>query len=744
MLNATLVSGFNRYMFPVFSRSAALVATLCLGAVTTSALAEAMRVNGEASRTTTTAAKSTLDQSFLGGFDAAAPTVSFFAVDPARIETARQGNVSSFRKATQIGITQLARDEAFDSGVVALSWQPAPIGGMVARFKVRSPGALATRIGLKTAGLPFGTELRFAGSAAPESVIHNASLREISTLLDDEKRYWTPMTDGDTQLLELHAPYANAASRMEAVVEVNAVSHIFASAQDSFKAATTLKGASGACNVDAICPTQTQGYVNAKNAVAHMVFQANCGNGGALSSCICTGTLLNDTVPGTQIPYFYSANHCMSTQGQANTLTTYWNYDNPVCRGADITRAQSNIVQGGATLLYNDNNSDVLLLRLNGTPPATAFFAGWDSAAIGGSVSTTIIHHPAGDPKKVTLGLTPASPFTTLTDMGGASYVTSTYTSGVTEGGSSGSGVFTTDTSGSYFLRGGLLGGPSSCATAGDPSNPSNRDYYSRFDLAYPTLKQWLAPEATTGPLNYSDMWWAGQSENGWGMSIQQHSPSNQQFNALYIYDNFGLPRWYVMPGGTWSNNFTTFSGALYQPTGSPLNTYDANALTVNPSPGTATLTFTSLNSATLQYTINGVSGTKSITRQSFTGGTAPFNVADLWWGGQSQNGWGINIAQQGGTLFAVWYTYGNNNLTSWYVVPGGTWSGNSYSGTMYSTTGSPWLGATYNPNALVVTTAGTITFNFSSANAAVMNYVFSSGPFVSLNQSKSIVRQSY
>jgi hypothetical protein len=83
--------------------------------------------------------------------------------------------------------------------------------------------------------------------------------------------------------------------------------------------------------------------------------------------------------------------------------------------------------------------------------------------------------------------------------MGNSSYITATYTSGVTEGGSSGSGIFSI-ANGSYFLRGGLFGGPSSCATANDPANPSNRDYYSRFDLAYPLLKQWLDPTPTTLP----------------------------------------------------------------------------------------------------------------------------------------------------------------------------------------------------------------------------------------------------
>jgi photosystem II stability/assembly factor-like uncharacterized protein len=244
-------------------------------------------------------------------------------------------------------------------------------------------------------------------------------------------------------------------------------------------------------------------------------------------------------------------------------------------------------------------------------------------------------------------------------------------------------------------------------------------------------------------PLDYSDMWWAGQSESGWGMSIQQHA-SNVQFNAIYAYDAQGQPRWYVMPGGTWNANFTVYSGLLYQPTGAPLNSYNPASLAVGAPSGNATLTFTSAGSATLAYTINGVSGQKSITRQAFGSGTAPLQVADLWWGGTSQNGWGINIAQQAGTLFSVWYTYGGDGRAQWYVMPGGSWNGTTYSGPFFATSGPQWLGVSFNPAQVAVQQMGTMSFNFSDANNAVMTYTFTAGPFAGTSQSKPIVRQAF
>ena len=240
----------------------------------------------------------------------------------------------------------------------------------------------------------------------------------------------------------------------------------------------------------------------------------------------------------------------------------------------------------------------------------------------------------------------------------------------------------------------------------------------------------------------YSDMWWAGKVEDGWGMSIQQHG--NVQFNALYVYDIGGKPVWYVMPGGTWNTDYTSYSGPIYQPTSAPLNNYSPAQFVVGTSPGNITITFTSATTALLQYSINGITGQKSIQRQVFGSGTAPLLVGDMWWGGTSQNGWGINLVQQSGVVFGVWYTYAPDGKSSWYVLPNGSWTGTTYSGTFYSTTGSAWLGATYNPAQLVAAAAGNMSVSFSNANSANMSYNFNAGPFTGTSQTKPLVRQPY
>ncbi|MBL8520181.1 MAG: hypothetical protein JNK75_05865, partial [Betaproteobacteria bacterium] len=108
------------------------------------------------------------------------------------------------------------------------------------------------------------------------------------------------------------------------------------------------------------------------------------------------------------------------------------------------------------------------------------------------------------------------------------------------------------------------------------------------------------------------------------------------------------------------------------------------------------------------------------------------------------QNGWGLSITQQQRNLFGAWYTYDAGGATTWFVMPAGTWTGNSYAGKLYATSNGPWVGVPYNAATLQVQEVGTLTFNFTSATAGTMTYAFTAGPFAGVNQTKSIVRQPF
>jgi chitodextrinase len=251
----------------------------------------------------------------------------------------------------------------------------------------------------------------------------------------------------------------------------------------------------------------------------------------------------------------------------------------------------------------------------------------------------------------------------------------------------------------------------------------------------YQTVSNTCTSSSST-TTSYQDLWWAGAQENGWGLTITQHQDA--LFLAWYIYDVNGNPQWVVMPTGTWNAAHTSYSGALYIPTGSSFTNYDATKFAANGSVGTGAITFTSSSTASLSYSVGGLFGTKSIQRETFgiTDNSPIGNYGDMWWGGTTQNGWGVVLTQQYHNIFAAWYTYNAAGKTMWYVMPDGTWNGNTYSGALYSTHGSPVIGGAYSPAALVVAEVGTLSITFTDPNNASMTYTVNG-----VTQTKAISR---
>jgi hypothetical protein len=249
-------------------------------------------------------------------------------------------------------------------------------------------------------------------------------------------------------------------------------------------------------------------------------------------------------------------------------------------------------------------------------------------------------------------------------------------------------------------------------------------------------VAQLSANSPVNGPADYNGMWWAGQQENGWGFHIAQNG--QQQFNTFYVHDSAGKSVWYAISGGSWNADFTRFTGDIYQPTGSAFTAYDVNQWKPGAPVGRGSLTFTSLNEAVFDYTISGVTGRKNITRFNFAGGDSSprIIVKDMWWAGERENGWGIAIAQQSSELFAAWYTYGADGKTIWFVMLGGTWTGTTYQGQLYTSTSSPWLGAPYNAQLFNPQFVGSIALDFRDQNNANMTY-FVNG----VQQTKAITR---
>ncbi|MEE7546274.1 serine protease [Xanthomonas sp. Kuri4-1] len=397
----------------------------------------------------------------------AAPTATELSnVKQRRIQQVKHG------QPLQIGFARNVAQPTVNLG--KLDWQTAADGSRVATFKITSANAASLRAALQLkgtgAGQPDQVTLRFAGDDGRVFEQSGASFA-------GSEAGWSPTVDGATLLVEIALPAGQYPENFS--LKIPQLSHLdispTASTRDMLRIAI---GESDSCQNDVVCRSNpSTGFTNASKAVARMVFTQSGG------SYLCTGTLLNNS-NSPKRALFWTAAHCISTQTVANTLQTYWLYDAATCNGNTVSSSAVTL-SGGAYLRHANTTRDTALLELKSAPPSGTFYAGWSSTAIT-ATGTAIegIHHPSGDVKKYSLGTVTA--LSTTLD-GKSPLYQVRWTDGTTEGGSSGSALFTT-TSGNYQLRGGLYGGYSFCTAQSDP------DYYSRFSDVYSTIQTYLGP----------------------------------------------------------------------------------------------------------------------------------------------------------------------------------------------------------------------------------------------------------
>jgi len=128
---------------------------------------------------------------------------------------------------------------------------------------------------------------------------------------------------------------------------------------------------------------------------------------------------------------------------------------------------------------------------------------------------------------------------------------------------------------------------------------------------------------------------------------------------------------------------------------------------------------------------------------KAINGGSAGnVNVQGLWWRAPagSESGWGLNLTQQGDVLFATWFTYDTDGSGLWLVMPNGAkGTGDTYTGTLYRTTGPAFSANPWNQQSVVPTAVGTATFAFTDGNNGNFTYTVNG-----LTQSKAIVREVF
>ena len=357
-------------------------------------------------------------------------------------------------------------------------WQRSANGSQVAAVEIDSAQAAGVRLGLVLQGaLPAQAQLVLRASDADQGYrFSGADLNEVfeTNLAADgdtvaARTFWTPTVESPRVFLQVTLPDGVPVTDWK--VSLPSVSHLRELAREA-----SFHKASGSCNIDGPCVNPMPWVAD---GVALMEFTEGA------NTYVCSGTLLTDTA-ATRLPYFLSAEHCINSQTVASTLATHWFNRSASCNST-VLNSNNAWRTNGAKYLYGVNwqvGSDTSLLLLNDVPPTGATFVGWNSSPTNW-FGARGWHHPAGDKLKTSLGESFAFHPTALV---------TEWSSGVTEQGSSGSGLFNSDNQ----LVGQLSGGYSFCSTPNEP------DYYGRFDYAYNlAMQDWLnVRRQTLVPIN--------------------------------------------------------------------------------------------------------------------------------------------------------------------------------------------------------------------------------------------------
>lgn len=372
-----------------------------------------------------------------------------------------------------------------------MNWTVVP-GGRAAAIVIRSPGARAMRLALSPQRLPAGAEVAFfdadtGGSAwGPYDMAdlseparaargtHNAKQPRLGREPAEPAPFWSPVIEGEAIGVEVFVP-AGTADR-EVVFALPRISHMVISPYDTRSLSDI--GGSGSCEIDVACDPR---WSTTALAAAKEIFDTNQG------TFLCTGQLLSNTRKDGR-PFYSTANHCIESQAVAATATFFWFFERVSCGGADPTTVTQ--TAGGGDLLNTssiDTGYDFTLLQLRQSPPGGAALAGWSSSPPSTGSAIAGIHHPAGDLKKISKGTVQGF------DVWGSgspnnSHVEVRWSEGVTEGGSSGSGLYLDGSWPNQPLVGVLSGGSSFC------SSPTAPDVYGRLDRFFPDIARWLDP----------------------------------------------------------------------------------------------------------------------------------------------------------------------------------------------------------------------------------------------------------
>jgi hypothetical protein len=320
-------------------------------------------------------------------------------------------------------------------------------GGSLWRILIQSEGAENIRAHITDMNLPLGAEIKIHAPSSPLDIA--GPFREDGPFKTGEA--WGITAPGDVFIVEYFSPYGQTKKLPFTI------SDLYHGYRDIFPhddPATGGIAGAGSCHNDPLCYPE---WADVADAVCRLYYQG----------FVCSGQL-TATASEDETPLITTANHCISTQGEANSCEFRFKYRRISCSGGVSQGAASN----GAMLVDTYSTSDSTLMMIQDELPTNMFFMGWSTASVPNGTDIVSIHHPAGDYMRISFGDKINSNI-----CGSSSYYHATqWNDGVTEGGSSGSLLCKVS---DQKLVGVLTCGASAC------NNQNGGDGYGRFDRAY-------------------------------------------------------------------------------------------------------------------------------------------------------------------------------------------------------------------------------------------------------------------
>lgn len=385
-----------------------------------------------------------------------------------------------------------------------LHWQTASTGGKIAAINIKSIGSKNTDIAILVKKLPNNAILRVYSSSDTTyypltgAQINDKIAQKLSSdsNIDARHIYWTSQpTAADNTTLEIELPPSVQTDELE--IAIPKIAHDFflsieLDTQDNHFTSQILNPEDPKellyCHTDISCQTRPK----VSNSTVYLRINGSTQRG------VCSGTLISDNADSGK-PYVLTAAHCIRSQDAASDVKINWFYRSSVCNASTPQPIQADA--SGATFLISHEETDSSLLLLNSAAPAGAVFAGWDATTRPYYFDQVAgIHHPIYAPQKISTGtikgfynyqtVPVVYDGTVMPAFGTTSNLIST--SLLIQGGSSGSGLYKNISSSNPQLIG-------VASTVLPPScYAENTSYYGRFDMAFPTFKQWLSPSPPT------------------------------------------------------------------------------------------------------------------------------------------------------------------------------------------------------------------------------------------------------